>query len=676
MSSGMRKFLVVTVMAGVLVSGTPEAGAVTSGLAYVEDTVITVLEDTVRVDTAIIITNTTSDRRTGNRTYYSYFDSFQQLIPHGATDVSIRSRGRQLSTSFEELDEDFDILTARLPTELRSGQSRTVEVSFVLPVGSIRGDGLFFSNAAFHSFPIWSFSDPGTGSLVLRVPDNAVLGQFGGALRVTGSEDGYVQWEPLEFDVPEEVFSFVTVTVDEALVHEDFTVAGQGIVLRTWPGDDVWGTFARDTIEKGLPALESLIGLPVPDQDSLEITESVTPYFYGYGGWYNPTETTIEVGNELDDSVMLHELSHAWFNDALFDERWINEGLAEEFTWRAQRELGWSTEELPHEPGRSDPARIALLDWSNGFVASPGNEELRETEEYGYETSWYTVHQLAELIGVDGMRQVLAAADNDTISYVGDDAEETTSMDDDWRRLLDLVSEAAADGDEQVVEEIFVAYVIGDGWDDDLESRRAARQRYSTFAQLEPLWRVPTEVRVALTTWDFDTSVAVIDEATSVLDRYREVVSDAERNSLQLSDASRAAYEGREPDFDRAIMILDEQADAIPEVLTLRETLAGPLTTNERWGIGDVDLAPLVEHGEKAFALDAFDQIGAAQRDMEQVLRAADELGATRILWTKIGSGAAVLFVVLASWIVRCRRRNRLPKGLSDVAKSDVVLSA
>ena len=122
--------------------------------------------------------------------------------------------------------------------------------------------------------------------------------------------------------------------------------------------------------------------------------------------------------------------------------------------------------------------------------------------------------------------------------------------------------------------------------------------------------------------------------------------------------------------------ILDGQADAIPEVIALRETLARPLTTNERWGIGDVDLAPLVEHAEKAFALDAFDQIGAAQRDMEQVLQSADELGASRILWTKIGSGAAGLFMVHALLTLRRRRQNRLPDWLSDVTKSDVVLSA
>ena len=28
---------------------------------------------------------------------------------------------------------------------------------------------------------------------------------------------------------------------------------------------------------------------------------------------------------------MLHEIAHTWFNEDLFEERWITEGLADEF---------------------------------------------------------------------------------------------------------------------------------------------------------------------------------------------------------------------------------------------------------------------------------------------------------------------------------------------------------
>lgn len=675
----MRNVLAALLVVGVLLVGTSEAGAATSGLAYTEDTIFTVLNDSVQVETTVVMTNTTTERRSGNTIYYSYFDQFQHVVPIGATELSIVSRGSSLSTTAEQLDDDFELVSARLPTELRSGQSRTLTISFVLPVGSIRGESIFFSNPAFHSFPVWSFSDPGTGSLKLRVPENAELGQFGGALHLTGIDDGFETWEPRDFSTPSDVFTFVTVTVDGALVEEDFQVAGQDIVIRTWPGDEVWATFARDTIENGLPTLESLIGLPIPDQQSLEITESVTPYFYGYAGWYDPLETTIEVGNELDDTVMLHELSHAWFNNSLFDERWVNEGLAEELTWLAQQELGWPTEDLPKTPRTTDPGAIPLVEWGDGLGSLLGDEEIRDTEEYGYGTSWYTMHELVEIIGIEGLQTVLAAADADTISYLGDDPTETTPMPDDWRRLLDLSSEAVSGGDleaELAVEELFIDFVVNDLDVVSLDERREARTMFREFSSSEPAWRVPPEIRSALTLWKFETATALMEEATTVLERQLEVERAAQEHDLEISDAAREAYELETPDFDRALSILDAQAEALPAVERLKETLGRGLTTNQQWGIGDVDLAPLVAHAENAYAIDAYDEIAAAQSDMDAALAAAEVRGAERILWSRIGTGAAVVFALFALLTLRRSRRDRNSDLDLDLTRGDVVLSA
>ena len=65
------------------------------------------------------------------------------------------------------------------------------------------------------------------------------------------------------------------------------------------------------------------------------MVETASPYLYGYAGWYMPFESVIEVGDELDQHVMLHELAHIWFNDDLFEGRWINEALR-----RRQRRRG------------------------------------------------------------------------------------------------------------------------------------------------------------------------------------------------------------------------------------------------------------------------------------------------------------------------------------------------
>lgn len=663
------------VVFGVLVFGMPGAMATTPGLAYSEDIVFTVLDDSVRVDTVVVMSNTTAERRSGDTIYYSYFDEFVVVVPTQATELWVTSRGSSLTTTRQHLDEDFDLVTARLPAQLRSGQSRTVDVSFVLPKGEIRGDGVFFSNPAFHAFPIWSFSDPGSGSLRVRVPEAAELSQFGQDLTLTGTDGGYDVWEPVDFSQPDEVFSYVSVTLEQALETTNFSVSGQDIVLRTWPGDAVWVTFARDTIEIGLPALEELIGLPVPDQDSLEITESVTPYYYGYGGWYDPVQTAIEVGNELDDTVMLHELSHAWFNNALFRERWVAEGLAEEFTWQAQRALDWPTEPLPRMPDTQSTSATPLIDWGNGATARIGDDAFRSREEYGYNASWFVVHELVGIVGVDGMQQAIAAADGNIISYLGEDPDERTSKSDDWKRLLDLLTEAGMVEEAAAIERVFVDYVVRPSSMAELDQRRAARAAYADLVAQDLGWSTPAGIRSALTEWKFDEALDAIERATEVQARHRDLVVEANRAGLDVSEAVRDAYESDgsdRPEFAKARKIIDEKLEAIPLVEAVRTTYGRDLTTNQRWGIGDVDLAPLVAIAEEAYGQDNSERITAAQLELDRTLAAAEAVGAERIRWTAIGSASVGLMLA----VVLSVTRRRDDETISELEQADVVLSA
>ena len=86
--------------------------------------------------------------------------------------------------------------------------------------------------------------------------------------------------------------------------------------------------------------------------------ESNTPYLYGYAGWFEPVNDVIEIGDELDQIVILHELTHRWFNDQMFSTRWINEGLAEELAAQAMAELDGDPEASKLPPA-SDPGSPA-----------------------------------------------------------------------------------------------------------------------------------------------------------------------------------------------------------------------------------------------------------------------------------------------------------------------------
>ena len=118
-----------------------------------------------------------------------------------------------------------------------------------------------------------------------------------------------------------------------------------------------------DRLERGLPELDGLIGLPWPVTSSLLVTEVHTPLLEGYAGIYHPDSAGIEISEDLDDLTILHEASHAWFNGELFDGRWINEGLADTYATKAlerDRHLLAGTARLPaHGPVGVPAQRLA-----------------------------------------------------------------------------------------------------------------------------------------------------------------------------------------------------------------------------------------------------------------------------------------------------------------------------
>ena len=103
------------------------------------------------------------------------------------------------------------------------------------------------------------------------------------------------------------------------------------------------------------PSLRSLIGLPWPVEHDLDVRERFTPLLEGYAGVFLVDEQRIDVSEDLDPIVIVHEASHAWLNNDLFVERWIYEGLAQEYAWRVQSAVGADDGGLPTSPGKDDP---------------------------------------------------------------------------------------------------------------------------------------------------------------------------------------------------------------------------------------------------------------------------------------------------------------------------------
>ena len=228
--------------------------------------------------------------------------------------------------------------------DLDYGQTTHFRLTYDLPHLAPRSAGFTRINAAFATFAAFGYGDPGLTSFEIRVPDGFKV-EFTGAELKKDEVDGMQRLTSGPLDDPDNTFAVVAARHDDGLLTRPLELDSHKIVIRAWPDDPEWGTFVEQKLTNGIPAMESLVGLPWPHpDDELSIVEAASPYIYGYAGWFLPETNSIEVGDDLDPRVILHELSHLWFNNRLFVERWISEAFAETY---AAHTLGAIGEPVP-----------------------------------------------------------------------------------------------------------------------------------------------------------------------------------------------------------------------------------------------------------------------------------------------------------------------------------------
>ena len=106
----------------------------------------------------------------------------------------------------------------------------------------------------------------------------------------------------------------------------------------------------------------------------------------GYAGLFDSSDDEITISEDLEEQVIVHEAAHAWFDGSLFQERWIGEGLADEYAARIlaadQPDDG---REEPLAVSATDKAAFALNAWP------PPNridDDSAAYEPFGYDASW------------------------------------------------------------------------------------------------------------------------------------------------------------------------------------------------------------------------------------------------------------------------------------------------
>jgi hypothetical protein len=646
--------LAVAAMLVAPVAASPVAAADDDGLSLSSSSTYTLVPDRglVHVTVAMTAENTKPNlvRETPNGTITTryFFENASLAIHAEAANVVAKAGDATLRTRTAP-DEGFTVLRVDFPRDLYFEETQAFTVDFDLPGGAPRSESDIRVGSAFATFYAWAFGDG--GEVRIEIPGGYDVEASGSPTRET-AEGGVTTIAATGIDDTAEWYTVVVADRHDALTEDRLDLpGGESLVIRAWPEDQEWRTRVRDLLDVGLPVLAAKVGLEWPVEGDMEVAEVHTPLLEGYAGLFYTEEERIEISEDLDELTIIHEASHAWFNERLFVGRWIGEGLADEYASRVLDEV--SVGGLAPEPvNRQSPGAVALNDWQ-----SPGridDEETNQRESYGYQASWSVMRALMDEVGEAGMQAVVGAAHEKLTAYVGAGEAETISYTNDWRRFLDLLEER---GGSTRAAAIFRQWILTDDEKPLLEERAAARAAYAELVAAGDGWLPGYAVRDPMGRWQFVRAHSAIEDAAEVL-WVRDQLEDAAKDAGLLPPPSlRLAYESADGHFERALALAEDQLALAREIGEAAAGVAAGRDPITAIGLLGADPEAGVERAREAFDKDAPENAQAEIDAVEAALAGAGEAGRSRVVVGGLGLIAVIGVGGMLTLDARGRRR-------------------
>jgi hypothetical protein len=612
----------------------------------------------VHVDVQATATN--AKRDTATIRYFYVSAGF--FIQPEATRITATEAGRTLATRLVHRT-GYSILEVRFGRNLFHGQTIRIRIGYDLPGGAPRSSSDIRVESAFVSFIAWSFADVGT--VRIDLPKGFEQSVIGGPMRVSGDSKTGQTLTATSITNQASWYAFITAERPEALTSTPLTLAGgEQIVIHGWPEDEEWQSRVGDRLQRGLPVLERLIGLPWPVAGELSVTERAAAVLEGYAGFYLTDEDRIEISEELDDLTIVHETSHAWFNQRLFKERWINEGLADTYATLTLGELGLTWEPIDR-PNRTSSAAFPLQTWP-----PPGrivDDAAEARERYGYDASYTVVSGLVREVTPARMRDVFSAADAGTIAYVGAPPPEVVRTQNDWRSFLDLLEEV---GGSKQAPAVFTTWVLDADGIKELADRAAAREAYTALISHGTGWLPPLAVRSPMATWSFDRAREEIQAAERILSTRDSIVLQAGALGVGPPASLEDAYESATEDLRPIQAAADGELDTLATIADADRKVRAPRDIWMEIGLlGGIEPTARLDAAKSAFSADRMPAARSAAIEAGVLLDRAGDGGRNRVV---AGVQLAVLVVLIVAalvfWRVRRRRRSARLAAAADAA--------
>lgn len=606
----------------------------------------------VDVTIDLAITNVKPNRTTNRGVTQYYFTGYYVTVPDNATDITISQDGTLLDV--ESYAEDgFTTLEIDFRRNLFYRNTANIEISYRLSNGGPRSNSPARINEAYAGFEVWVTPGIDDATVQIVIPDGFEPDRWVAGSTTRTDDNGIRLLEVADITAEDFFYDYISLRNDDRLTRRSVSVDGIDIEIQHWPNDRAWADYVEDRLTEDLPSLIDTVGLEWPLDEPLVIRESHAPLLSGYGGWYDMDEHVIEVGDEFDGQLLLHEVAHVWANRDLFASRWITEGIADELA--AIIDADGDADDLaePEPTSLVDANAIPLLNWGNGFALSS------EAESWGYSASWTVTREITDEIGIDGFQQVIIAASEGTTPYVGEDSPETMVDLASWKNYLDWIEMHT---DDDTIEELFRDWVVPGRFADQLDERADARTRYDELADAGAEWTPPLVVRTQMTEWDFDEANTAMDDAFAVLAERDRAIALTNELGVTPPEAAELAYQSADSDLEQALDITEELTAAAETLAEIQSDVDAERTVFARIGLIGTDLTIDRVAAIEAFETGRFDEMAAAGETLSNRLDGAKGVGQQRIAIT----AALVLLLGLLLTARHRRRRNTDEERIED----------
>ena len=626
----------------------------------------------IDVEVVIDVTFNKPSEQVGNVIYDYYLTEWFTVLPSSAADVEAFDNSGALNFDLNDAETPgIKLATIDLRQNLFNGGSTEVTVSYSMPSDPPPVDLQETATVALEDQVVvneaaagWAFfSDPGLDSWDVEVvvpggfaPSEA-LAQSGYWDQVTSASGPTLTAAGDEF-----FYQYLVVENDAAMLEEVIQVDGHPITIRYWPGASIWKTRVIDQITDQLPVLIDLIGQPWPDRD-LIVQQSAETLGTSYGGWYTTDDHRITIGPSVNAELILHEFSHVWFNYRSLQDRWLIEGLANEFAV-----LSVDGPNGANEPdvSVSDPSAIALREWRLPTPFTDESGQSADVERWGYDGSWFVVRRTREVIGVEAVTEITRSILGGARSYPGPGAQSAErvnidavgaagspeAMEPGWQEFLDL----AADHDPgNELAPVFADWVEGE-WSERFEQRADARRRYGPISDRAGDWTMPETVRRPMRNWDFGVANEAMDETAAFLDAV-----DGHQETLSQVGLELPADTGRrlaEASTNADLVAYRGELGVATNRLVGFEKRADQLGLIERLGLLGSSFDSVRDQARGNFAAGELDLAAGSLADGNRLADQASSAGQRRLALAVVG----VLFP-FGLWWSRARRRRGGPRG-------------